>query len=81
MENERVLLSITTMEEGVRTEADLRSTVDMVSVALSLCSLMRKNLSFATVVMRVLEKGLEDDTLDENTIEMPDFNKILKQNE
>lgn len=82
MDTERILFTVSRMEDGVRVKTDMNGPEDMFDVCICLCDLLRRNIQFAAMFQVVLDEQTNNEdyvkTLEDNTIELPDFNQLLK---
>ncbi len=83
MNDEQQLLVLTRKGEGIETIVNVLSDRDTFGVALSLFQLLTSDNPIATYFSFIAQNCMDDESfktlLDEATVQIPDFNKILKE--
>ena len=81
-EKEKVLFEISREKEGIRVTYDVTNEKDLFTVAVSMAQLFKQTTHLHMLVESVMDFMENDarfaDEIEKHTIEIPDFNNILK---
>jgi len=75
----QTLLTITKMEEGVAVEVHTRGLEELHALTHAIVSIGENNPMFTIMLLMAFKEAMSSDKKSESeTVEVPDFNKILK---